>query len=201
MKDEPSKPSMAAGVQVGQTSAKQSTNPFDSSSTGGVTANQQAKDAVSPFVHLLEKITDGPNRSWDFCIEGGIREMIQREKKHPDKNGGYSKTIQLEVRLENRGPVTNNDGDESSLKVIPSKYIIKRKELRSQIEMRKRYRLYFRLMKDAYGKAHVIDLDRIDADPKVAAELKAEKRDGPDELGPDEQHHTDSGQVDLSELI
>ena len=98
--------------------------------------------------------------------------MTQREKQHPDKNGGYSKTIQIEVRLEKRGPVIKN-GEEGSLKTIPSKYIIKRQELRSQIEIRKRYRLYFRLMKDAYGKAHVIDLDRIDDGPKVAARPSA----------------------------
>ena len=32
------------------------------------------------FMEGAPRGTDGPNRSWDFCIEGGIREMIQREK-------------------------------------------------------------------------------------------------------------------------
>ena len=69
----------------------------------------------------------------------------------------------------------NNDGTESTLHVIPSKYIIKRQELRNLIEMRKRYVLYFRLVKDSYGKASVIDLKRADDNHKLTiAKLEAE---------------------------
>jgi len=170
--------------------AKESTNPFDSSSNGGDEANKQVKDLANAFTDMLRKIDErggGPNRSWDLCVEGGIREMTKREKKRQDKNGGYSKKIQLEVRLEKRGPVMNNDGTESTLKVIPSKYIIKRQELRNLIEMRKRYVLYFRLVKDSYGKASVIDLKRVDDnfDPKSIVLDDDNPDDEPD--GPDEQ--------------
>ena len=105
--------------------------------------------------------------------------MMKREKKRQVKNGGYSKKIQLEVRLENKGPVLNCDGTESTLKVIPSKYIIKRQELRSLIQMRKRYILYFRLVKDSYGKASVIDLKPVDHDSDGAAKPDADRPDGP----------------------
>ena len=75
----------------------------------------------------------------------------------------------------------NNDGTESTLHVIPSKYIIKKQELRNLIEMRKRYVLYFRLVKDSYGKASVIDLKRVDDnfDPKTI--IQDDEPDDPDD--------------------
>ena len=127
--------------------------------------------------------------------------MMKREKKRQDKNGGYSKKIQLEVRLENKGPVLNCDGTESTLKVIPSKYIIKRQELRSLIQMRKRYILYFRLVKDSYGKACVIDLKRADDNPDAKSIILDDDNpdDGPED--PDDKLRSPGGFLGLDEQL
>ena len=63
--------------------AKESTNPFDSSSNGGDEANKQVKDLANAFTDMLRKIDErggGPNRSWDLCVEGGIREMKKTKR-------------------------------------------------------------------------------------------------------------------------
>ena len=88
--------------------------------------------------------------------------MEKRVRKCEYRTGNTSRKTQLEVRLEKKGPVLDCNGREGMLKVVPSKFIIKREELRSVVELNKRYILYFRLTKDSYGKGSVVDLMPVD---------------------------------------
>ena len=83
--------------------------------------------------------------------------------------------MQIEARLEKKGPIITREGNEITLKVPPSKYLIKRQELRDVVSVNKRFIFYFRLTEKVYGKACVIDLKPVYDSPA------SEKEGGPDQ--------------------
>ena len=68
----------------------------------------------------------------------------------------WSTKTWLEVRLSNKSPIRTADGNEIELAVPPSRYVVKREELRRAIELGCRYAFCFQLGKGVYGVGHVV---------------------------------------------